>query len=59
MAGMSILQMEAAIITPAAKPKHTFCSRSSMVLRIRNTVAAPRVVIKKVKPVPPAAHSIA
>ena len=56
MAGIRRLHMLAAIITPAAKPSMIRCSPAPAVRRKRKTVAAPRVVIKKVKPLPPAAH---
>ena len=52
IAGISRLQTEAAIITPAAKPINTFCTPPVICLRKKNTIAAPSVVIKNVKPVP-------
>ena len=48
--------MLAAIITPAANPRKIRWTVGSGRLRKKNTVAAPRAVIKKVKPLPPAAH---
>ncbi|MNN83287.1 hypothetical protein D3C81_2003130 [compost metagenome] len=56
MAGMRRLHTDAAIITPAAKPRNIFCTFPLMVLWKRKTIAAPRVVIRKVKPVPLAAQ---
>ena len=53
---MSRDHMLAAIITPAAKPSIIRCSCPLMPPRSKNTMAAPREVIKKVKPVPPAAQ---
>ena len=47
MAGISKLQMEAATITPAAKPASERCTRSSSECRIKNTHAAPKDVPKK------------
>lgn len=55
-AGIRSDHILAAIITPAAKPSMIRCSRALAVRRKRKTVAAPRAVIKKVKPLPPAAH---
>ena len=59
MAGMRRLHTEAAIITPAAKPRKTRWKFRLTVLRKKKTRAAPRVVMRKVKPVPPAAQSSA
>jgi len=56
MAGIRSDHILAAIITPAAKPSMIRCSPALAVRRKRKTVAAPRAVIKKVKPLPPAAH---
>ena len=56
MAGMSRLHTEAAIITPAAKPRKIRWMDALSCFRNRKTMAAPRVVIKKVKPVPVAQH---
>ena len=47
MAGISRLQMDAATITPAAKPARARCTRSPRDLFIKNTQAAPSVVPKK------------
>ena len=58
MAGMSRLHTEAAIITPAAKPRKIRWMDALSCFRNRKTMAAPRVVIKKVKPVPVAAHKM-
>ena len=52
IAGIKRLQTEAAIITPAANPRKIFCAPPLICLRKRNTIAAPSVVIKNVKPVP-------
>ena len=56
MAGSSRLHTEAAVITPAAKPSMARWNRGFGSPERKNTVAAPRVVIKKVNPVPRAAH---
>ena len=56
MAGSSRLNTDAATITPAAKPRNTRCSPACTDPRKKNTVPAPRAVMRKVKPVPPAAH---
>ena len=56
MAGISSDQTDAAIITPAAKPKKIRCAPAPAFFRNKNTTAAPSVVIRNVKPVPPAAH---
>ena len=47
MAGISRLQMDAATITPAAKPARERCIKSLSVFFIKNTQAAPSVVPKK------------
>ena len=47
MAGISKLQMDAATITPAAKPARERCTRSPRDFFIKNTQAAPSVVPKK------------
>ena len=57
MAGISRLHTEAATITPAAKPRKIRWAPAVTRLRKKNTMAAPRAVIKQVNPVPPAAHS--
>ena len=57
IAGMSRLQMDAAIITPDANPRKICCIRALDCRFIKNTMAAPIVVIRKVKPVPAAAQS--
>ena len=59
MAGMSSDHTEAAIMTPAAKPKNTRWSSMLLRLRNRNTDAAPSVVMRNVNPVPAAAHKSA
>ena len=46
MAGISRLQMDAATITPAAKPARARCTRSPRDFFIKNTQAAPSVVPK-------------
>ena len=57
MAGISRDQTAAAVMTPAAKPRKIRWAIAVACLRKKNTTAAPKVVIKNVKPVPPAAHS--
>ena len=52
MAGINRLQTEAAIITPAAKPRKILWIKAFTVLRKKKTIDAPKAVIKKVKPVP-------
>ena len=47
MAGISKLQMDAATITPAAKPARARCTRSPRDFFIKNTQAAPSAVPKK------------
>ena len=47
MAGINRLQMDAATITPAAKPARERCTRSPRDLFIKNTQAEPSVVPKK------------
>ena len=47
MAGISRLQMDAATITPAAKPARERCTRSLRDLFIKNTQAEPSAVPKK------------
>ena len=56
MAGSSSDHTEAAIITPAAKPKNTFCVVWDRSFLKKNTMAEPRMVAKQVKPVPMAAY---
>ena len=56
MAGMSSDQTDAAIITPAANPKKIRWARALVRPRNKNTRLDPRLVIKKVKPVPTAAQ---
>ena len=62
MAGSSRLHTEAAVITPAAKPSSVRRNRGLGSPVRKNTMAAPRAVIPKVKPVPraarPSAYSI-
>lgn len=41
---MSSDQIDAAIITPAAKPKSSFSTHAGIFLRIKNTIAEPSVV---------------
>ena len=48
--------MLAAIMTPAAKPSRMRWRAWEVCRRKRKTVAAPRAVIRAVKPVPPAAQ---
>ena len=52
MAGMSRDHMLAAIITPAAKPSMIRWRLGEIWLRNKKTMAAPKAVIRKVKPVP-------
>jgi len=47
MAGINKLQIDAATITPAAKPARARCTRSPRDFFIKNTQAAPSVVPKK------------
>ncbi len=47
MAGISRLQIEAATITPAAKPASERCTKSPSDFFIKNTQAEPSVVPKK------------
>ena len=56
IAGISRDHTDAAIITPAANPRKTLCIFILISPRNRNTIAAPSVVIRNVKPVPPAAQ---
>ena len=56
MAGISSDHTDAAIMTPAANPRNTRWAKALSRPRNRNTAAAPRVVMRKVKPVPRAAH---
>ena len=44
IAGMMSDQTEAAIMTPAAKPRNAFCTRGPISPRKKNTIAAPAVV---------------
>lgn len=46
IAGISRLQTDAAVITPAAKPVSPFCRPSDIAFFIKNTLAAPREVPK-------------
>ena len=48
--------MDAAIITPDANPRKICCIRALDCRFIKNTMAAPIVVIRKVNPVPAAAQ---
>ena len=59
MAGMSRLQTDAAVITPAAKPRKARCAVGLTDPRKKKTSDAPRAVMKKVKPVPAAAYKTA
>ena len=52
MAGISRLQMEAATITPAAKPVRIFCTRGLRDFFIKNTQAAPREVPRNGSKIP-------
>ena len=52
MAGMSSDHTDAAIITPAAKPRKARCSPAPMSFLNKNTVPAPSTVAKQVAPVP-------
>ena len=56
MAGINKLQTLAAIMTPAANPRKIDCTFAFISLRKKKTIAAPKVVIRKVKPVPSAAN---
>lgn len=56
MAGSSRLQTLAAVITPAAKPSMVRWNWGRGSSTKKNTTAAPKVVIRKVKPVPKAAQ---
>ena len=56
MAGSSRLQTLAAVITPAAKPSIVRWNWGRGSSTKKNTTAAPKVVIRKVKPVPKAAQ---
>ena len=47
MAGISRLQIDAATITPAAKPARARCTETPSDFFIKNTQAAPSVVPKK------------
>ncbi|SBW08114.1 hypothetical protein KL86CLO1_12399 [uncultured Eubacteriales bacterium] len=58
MAGMSKDQTDAAIITPAAKPRKIRCAPAVACFLKKKTTDAPKLVIKNVKPVPMAAHKI-
>ena len=55
MAGISKDQTDAAIITPAAKPRNTFCMVWDISFLKKNTIPAPSTVARQVKPVPKAA----
>ena len=59
MAGISKLHTEAATITPAANPKKIRWAPAVTRFRKKNTMADPRAVMKKVNPVPAAAHATA
>jgi hypothetical protein len=59
MAGINSDHTEAAIITPAAKPRKALCTFFPISFLKMNTTLAPRAVIKKVNPVPAAAQLIA
>ena len=56
MAGMSRLQTDAAIITPAANPRKMRCMSAEDCFFVKNTIAAPITVIENVNPVPAAAQ---
>ena len=56
IAGISRDHTDAAIITPAAKSRKTLCIFILIRRGTGNTIAAPSVVIRNVKPVPPAAQ---
>ena len=55
IAGMRSDQTDAATITPAANPSETVCMKALCTRPGRSTTAAPTAVMKKVKPVAPAA----
>ena len=57
MAGSSKDQTDAAIITPAAKPKKIFCVLSDISFLKKNTMPAPKTVARHVKPVPKRANN--
>ena len=57
IAGIKSDHMEAATITPAAKPKRIRCASGEDSFLKKNTTAEPSAVMKKVKPVPAAAQS--
>ena len=57
MAGISRDHTDAAIITPAANPRNTFCMVWDIPFLKKNTMAAPSTVARQVKPVPRAAYS--
>lgn len=52
IAGMSRDHTAAAVMTPAAKPRKTFCVLEDMSFRKKKTMAAPITVARQVKPVP-------
>ena len=56
MAGINSDQTDAAIITPAANPRNTRCMAGLMSFRKKNTMPAPRIVARQVKPVPSIAY---
>ena len=56
IAGMSRDQTEAAVIIPAAKPRKIRCIPAVVPFLKNKTTEAPKVVIRKVNPVPPAAQ---
>ena len=57
MAGINRDHMLAAIITPAAKPNIRRWKAALLFPPRKKTTAAPKAVIRKVKPVPAAAHN--
>jgi hypothetical protein len=56
IAGMSKPNTDAEIIIPAAKPRNTVCIFLLAPFLKKNTTEDPKDVIKKIKPVPIAAH---
>ena len=55
MAGISRLHTEAAVMTPAVKPKSSALCLSFSSCAKKKTSAAPSALIMKIKPVPQAA----
>lgn len=56
IAGRSMLHTEAAVITPPAKPIIPVCDFGSVSSRQKSTEAAPKEVIRNIKPTPSAAQ---